>query len=633
MNPANMTRRTFLERSALGATGLITSVRGGPAPESNRPNIVLILADDLGYGDVGCYGQQRIRTPSLDRLAAEGMRFTDHYAGSTVCAPSRATLMLGRHTGHLRTPSQGQVLRQEDAGVAALLKGKGYATACIGKWGLGQEETTGLPTKHGFDTFFGYLNQRHAHNYYPEFLWRGEQRVRLRNTVVRPARKSPGPYAGGASTKRVDYSHDLFTREALTFVEANKERPFFLYLPYTIPHANNEASILKKHGMEVPDYGIYADEDWPEPQKGHAAMISRLDRDVGRLAARLRELGIHERTLVLFSSDNGPHREGGADPAFFKSSGPLRGIKRDLYEGGIRVPLIAWWPGTVPAGTVADHPSAFWDFLPTACELAGVTVPGAIDGVSYLPTLLGRKGQRQHDYLYWEFLERGGKQALRMGRWKAIRQDLRRLPHGPIELYDLQTDIAEAHNVGEAHPNILRQAEALFADIAREHPAPRPFDKPRPVDPGPRPPLPDVHLSQLEPMSATSGYAPLGPPKMNRSIRGQPITVDGKSYERGIGVHAPSELVYALRPDYRRFVAVVGVDDERPGSMAFEVFVDGKCVARTHVLQPKQLWHLDVPLPPGAKRIRLLATDGGDGQGNDHGDWIDAGFIAGPGPQ
>src|SRR6266508_3309124 len=304
-----------------GVLVFVVGSRGVCAEAQRRPNVVFILADDLGYCDLGCYGQKRIQTPNLDRMAKEGMRFTQFYAGSTVCAPSRCALMTGLHTGHcLIRGNARQDLRPTDVTVVRLLKGAGYTTGVVGKWGLGTEGDTGVPTKQGFDSFFGYLDQVHAHNYYPHFLIRDERRITLKNEVPATGEK---PIGSGVATKKVEYSHDLFAKEALDFIEKNKERPFFLYLAFTIPHANNEAG---KKGMEVPDYGIYKDNDWPEPQKGHAAMITRMDADIGRLFARLKRLGLDENTIVFFSSDNGPHKEGGADPAFNRSSGPLRGF-------------------------------------------------------------------------------------------------------------------------------------------------------------------------------------------------------------------------------------------------------------------------------------------------------------------
>jgi arylsulfatase A-like enzyme len=425
------------------------------ASAADKPNLIYIMVDDLGYGDLGCYGQERIKTPCLDRMAAEGLRFTEHYAGNTVCAPSRCSLMTGVHCGNAYVRGNKEIkpmgqlpLPKGTVTVASLLQDAGYRTALIGKWGLGGPGSEGHPNKQGFDHFFGYLCQRHAHNFYPEFLFRNSKRVPLNNKVAN--RREDG---AGVAVERNDYSHDLCAAEALQFVEENKDRPFFLYLALTIPHANNEAG---KEGMEVPSLGDYAELDWPAPQKGHAAMISRMDGDVGRLLKKLEELGIEKDTLVLFTSDNGPHREGGNDPDFNDSNGPLRGIKRDLYDGGIRVPLIARWPGRIEAGTDSDHISAFWDLMPTACDLAGVDTPKGVDGISYLPTLLG-KDQKEHDYLYWEFKTQ---RAVRMGKWKAVQKS----PKDEIEVYDLSTDLGETKDVAAANPNVVKKAQAAFEE-------------------------------------------------------------------------------------------------------------------------------------------------------------------------
>jgi uncharacterized sulfatase len=425
------------------------------------------MADDLGYGDLGAYGQQRISTPRLDRMASEGLRFTQFYAGATVCAPSRSVLMTGQHGGRtwVRGNAGGgdmaaQTLRAEDVTVASRLRQVGYATALIGKWGLGELGSSGHPLRQGFDYFYGYLNQVHAHNYYPEFLWRGEERVELRNVVV-SEEEGYGNFRGGYATERVDYSHDLVVQEAMGWIEQKREEPFFLYLALTIPHANNEASRATGNGQEVPDLGEYADVDWAEPDKGQAAMISRMDRDVGRLLDRLQELGIAEDTLVIFTSDNGHHAEGGNDPEFFDANGPLRGMKRDLYEGGIRVPTIAWWPGTI-APAISHHLGYFGDLMATACELAGATPPAGVQSVSFAPTLRGQpERQRQHRYLYWEFYEQGSKQAVRFGDWKAIRKPM---VTGPIELYDLAEDLGETRDVAAEHPDVVAMAEAFMLE-------------------------------------------------------------------------------------------------------------------------------------------------------------------------
>jgi len=458
-------RRDFLRWAGAGAaawtlagcTDSLHASSGGK--RARRPNIIFVLTDDLGYGDLGCYGQQRIQTPNIDRMAVEGMRFTDHYAGSTVCAPSRCCLMTGLHTGHTYVRGNREIKPMGQlplpAGTVTLprvLQQAGYTTALIGKWGLGGPGSTGTPNQQGFDYFFGYLCQRHAHNYYPEFLFRNDERVPLGNEVA-----GDRPDGAGVATKKVQYSYDLMAEEALQFVEQNKNGPFFLYLAVTIQHANNEAG---KKGMEVPDHGIYADKDWPEPQKGHAAMITRLDRDLGRLFRKLKGLGIDDNTVVFFTSDNGPHHEGGADPDFSDSNGPLRGTKRDLYEGGIRVPLIARWPGRIAGGSATDHVSAFWDFLPTFAALAGAKPPADSDGLSILPTLLGRpEKQKKHQFLYWEFHERGSNQAVRMGRWKVVRFGAT----GKLELYDLTRDLGETKNVADRHPEVVARIGQYLA--------------------------------------------------------------------------------------------------------------------------------------------------------------------------
>jgi uncharacterized sulfatase len=434
--------------------------RAGERPD--RPNFVVILADDLGYGDLGCYGQRRIKTPHIDRLAAEGMRFTDFYAGCTVCAPSRCVLMTGYHMGHCwvrgnagQANREIQCLRDEDVTIAEVLRKAGYATALCGKWGLGEEGTAGVPTKQGFDYFYGYLNQHHAHNYYPAYLFLGEERVPLKNVVP-----GSGDFGVGVATKKVEYSADLITAQALAWIERVKDQPFFLYYAVTLPHANNEGG---REGMEVPELGQYAATDWPPPQKAHAAMISRLDADVGKLLDRLKALGLDDNTLVFFSSDNGPHAEGGNDPQFNDSNGPLRGIKRDLTEGGIRVPLIARWPGKIKAESKSDFVGSFADMLPTLAGLAGASgdVPKDLDGLSLAPTLLGRPAdQEQHDYLYWAFYERGGAQAVRQGRWKAVQQPL----NTPVRLYDLAADVGEDRNVADQHAEVARRLTAVMRE-------------------------------------------------------------------------------------------------------------------------------------------------------------------------
>jgi len=443
------------------ATLLIFSCSSPEQTANQKPNIIYILADDLGYGDLGCYGQQTISTPQIDKMASEGIRFTNHYAGSTVCAPSRCTLMTGRDTGHARVRGNANVpLRPEDTTVAELLKNAGYSTALIGKWGLGEAGSTGTPSRQGFDYFFGYLNQIRAHNSYPDYLWRNEEKVALDNKIEIIDRT----YAkgiGSVAREKKTHSHNLFTKEALQFISNNQDSSFFLYLAYTIPHANNEGIPMGQIGMEVPDFGQYKDEDWPEAQKAHAAMITYLDTDIGRILDRLRDLGIDDRTLVIFTSDNGPHKEGGADPAFFDSNGPLKGMKRDLYEGGIRVPMIAWWPQSIAPGAESDHISAFWDFLPTACEVAGITYNGMTEGLSFLPAMLGQE-QKKHDYLYWEFMEMGGRQAIRKGNWKAVKYGMTGNTDVPTQLFDLENDLGEDLDIAAEYPALVEEMDSLM---------------------------------------------------------------------------------------------------------------------------------------------------------------------------
>ncbi len=417
-----------------------------------KPNLVFILADDLGYAELGCYGQRVIKTPCLDRMAGEGLRFTHFYAGATVCAPSRSVLMTGLHHGHTRVRGnaggQRQALRETDQTVAKVLQSAGYRTALIGKWGLGEEgaASSGLPGRQGFEEFYGYLNQHHAHNHFPDFLWRNETREPTQN-VVTPV----GDLGAGYATKAVQFADDLFAEEALKFVTASKDRPFFLYWSMVSPHANNERTKALKDGAEVPDYGIYAGEQWPAPDKGQAAMITRLDSHVGRFLERLDALGLSENTLVVFTSDNGPHNESHHDLSRFQPSGPFSGIKRSLTDGGIRVPFIVRWKGRVKAGRTSEHVGSLADWFATAAQLAEAQadIPG--DSVSFVPELL-EKPQPGHAFLYWEFHEREFTQAaLYQGRWKGIRSGA---PDAPVAVFDQQTDPAETNNVAGQQPEI-----------------------------------------------------------------------------------------------------------------------------------------------------------------------------------
>jgi arylsulfatase A-like enzyme len=439
-----LSRRHFLGGLAAAASSRLLA-------QAKKPNIVFILADDLGYGDLGCYGQQQVQTPNIDRMASKGMRFTQAYAGSTVCAPSRCALMTGRHTGHAFIRGNQRLdLRPEDTTVAELLKSVGYRTAIFGKWGLGTACNSGTPNRKGFDEWFGYLDQRHAHTYYPSQLWENEKEYFL---------------AGNFGPNHTEYSHDLFTQRARAFVEKQSPgSPFFLYLAYTIPHADNEAAKITGNGMDVPTDAPYSNRTWPQTEKNFAAMITRMDRDVGGLMDLLASRGLDRDTLVIFTSDNGPHKEGGHDPTFFHSSGPLRGIKRDLYEGGIRVPAIAVWPGVIRPGSASDEVWAFWDFLPTAAELSGAPAPRDIDGVSFVPALRGWPMPKR-EYLYWEFHEQGFSQAVRLGEWKGVRRKSR---GAPIELYDLATDIQEQTNVASQHPDVVRQIAGIMISARTE---------------------------------------------------------------------------------------------------------------------------------------------------------------------
>jgi len=423
-----------------------------------KPNIIFIMADDLGYGDLGCYGQELIETPHIDRLAENGMRFTDFYSGSTVCAPSRCVLMTGLDTGHCYIRGNGKNnLRPEDVTVAELLKAEGYATGQVGKWGLGHEGTSGMPTNQGFDYFFGYLDQHHAHLFYPTFLIRDEERVPLKNVVP-----NEGQWGQGIASKKVEYSPELMIDETLDFIDRKKDEPFFLYLPFTLPHANNEAWNETGDGTAVPDNGIYENKPWTKQNKGQAAMVTYLDMMVGKVVERLERHGLIQDTVIFFTSDNGPHSEAGNDPRFFDANGPFSGIKRALYDGGIRVPLIVQWKGKIEPGSTTSLVSGQVDFMATAVDIAGDDLGIPTNGISFLPTLLGKGSEQvKHEYLYWEFYEQGSKQALRMGKWKAVR---RPMLSGPIEIYDVTEDPAEENDLAKKRPEMVATFERIFRE-------------------------------------------------------------------------------------------------------------------------------------------------------------------------
>ncbi len=433
----------------------------GQSPAS-RPNIVLIVADDLGYGDIGCYGQQKIETPNIDQLARQGLQFNQFYAGTSVCAPSRASLMTGLHTGHTPirgnkgTEPEGQTpLPDSTVTFVNYLKKAGYATGAFGKWGLGYITTPGAPDKKGFDQFFGYNCQSLAHDYYPDHLWNNNQRVDLSMNI-------------GADSV---YSADLIHQHAMDYLKnTDSKKPFFVFLPYTLPHGDvllphdsvyqyyqkkfNEQAQVQKQSKPAANAKTFE----PYPHAAFAAMVSRLDKYVGEVMAVLKAKGILDNTLIIFTSDNGPHRENGGDPEFFNSNGPLRGIKRDLYEGGIRVPFVAYWKGKIKPG-ISEQPAAFWDLYPTFLQMAGLPVHNTIDGISLLPSLIKQQQQRQHDYFYWEFHENNGRQAVRWKNWKGVKLNVTTDRNASLELYDLAKDPGEKNNIAAKWPAIVQQLE------------------------------------------------------------------------------------------------------------------------------------------------------------------------------
>lgn len=440
-----------------------------------KPNVIFILADDMGYGDLGAYGQKLIKTPNIDLLAQNGMLFTQFYAGTSVCAPSRSSLMTGQHTGH--TPIRGNYeiepegqrpLPDSTMTIAKIFKNAGYITGDFGKWGLGFVGSSGDPLNQGFDRFFGYNCQRQSHNYFPDHLWDNDQKVVLPNDF----------------TALNQYAPELIQKQALKFIEANQTKPFFMYLSYTLPHAGLQLpagnEVFEKYKAAFKEQPRAIPQKWdgkgyqPQayPHAAYAAMVTILDTYVGQVIAKLKTLGLDKNTLIVFTSDNGPHREGGNDPDFFNSSGSLRGIKRSLYEGGMREPMIVSWPGVIQKGKRSNQTGAFWDFLPTFADLIKQPVPAAVDGISILPTLVSKGKQQQHEYLYWEFHEDGGRQAIRKGKWKGVKNKANHAESARWELYNLEADPAEKTDLAAEQPDLIRQLEKIAAQAHRSSDVP-----------------------------------------------------------------------------------------------------------------------------------------------------------------
>lgn len=455
-------------------TALVSNACSNEEKGKALPNIIYILADDLGYGDLSCYGQTNFATPNIDEMAKQGMQFSQHYSGSTVCAPSRCSLLSGMHTGHsfIRCnkvgnpegiyPVEGQYpIPDSVVTIAEILKEKGYATGAFGKWSLGFTSNSGDPLKQGFDEFYGFYCQGLAHNYYPYSLWHNNEKIML---------------SENEGTKQGSYAPDLIHEMAMKFLENNRDKPFFMYYPTIIPHAElfaKEKYMEKFRGKFMPEvyyqsrdsakrYKIGSYGTQPESHAAFAALITQLDDYVGDIILKVKQLGLEENTIIIFSSDNGPHLEGGADPDYFDSNGALKGYKRDVYEGGIRVPMIVKWPGVVKPGSKSDHISAFWDVMPTLADIAGVSVSHKLDGISFLSSLTGKGKQQQHNFLYWEFHVLGGKMAVRMGDWKSVKLNINNQPQGKTELYNLSNDIGENNDVAADNPEILEKMEAIM---------------------------------------------------------------------------------------------------------------------------------------------------------------------------
>ncbi|WP_037328788.1 arylsulfatase [Runella zeae] len=457
-------------------------------PPTTRPNIIYIYADDMGYAELGCYGQKKIKTPHLDKLASEGIRFTQHYTSTPVCAPARCQLLTSKHAGHSYIRGNyelggfpdslegGQMPLYPGAfTIGRMLQGVGYTTACIGKWGLGMANSSGSPNSQGFDYFYGYLDQKQAHNFYPTHLWENGKSVPLNNPVIDVHKKLTPETATDAAFayyRGKDYAIDKMAQKALAFVKENKNRPFFLYLPFTTPHVSLQApeEAVNEYVGQFEDKPYLGEKSYastPYPRATYAAMITYMDKQVGALMQLLKDLKIDDNTIVMFSSDNGATFNGGVEAAYFRSVANLRGLKMDVYEGGIREPMIARWPQKIPANQVTDHVSVQYDVMATLADIAGYTKPIDTDGLSFLPTLLGQKTkQKQHAYLYWEYPEKGGQLAIRMGNWKGVKTEVRKNRKGPWELYDLSKDESETTNVAAQHPELVREFDEI---VEREH--------------------------------------------------------------------------------------------------------------------------------------------------------------------
>lgn len=471
-----ISRRTFLKQTGMGSLAILINLPG-LAPLKDKPNIIYILADDLGYNELGCYGQKKIKTPNIDKLAAQGMRFTQHYSGSAVCAPTRCMLLTGKHSGHAyirgndEMGDRGDVWKNPDIEgqrpllpntytIGAMLQKTGYKTACVGKWGLGWYGTSGEPNKQGFDHFYGYICQRIAHNYYPTHLWKDGKKHMLNNTYFKAHQKLPkdkdphdpksyAPYSGK------DYAPDFLLKDTLKFIQENKKSPFFLYWCTPVPHVSlqvPEDSLKEYEGVfeETPYKGEKSYLPHRTPRAAYAAMVTRMDRDIGRIFQELKDLGLYENTLIFFSSDNGPTFNGGTDSKFFESNKPFSGLKCSIKEGGIRAPMIVSWPGRIKGNTISHHVSAQWDLMATLAELTGAKAAPDTDGISFLPTLLGKGEQKKHKHLYWEYAK---KQAVRIGDFKGYRKAKAKT----IKLFNLKEDVQEKVDLADKHPDLKKK--------------------------------------------------------------------------------------------------------------------------------------------------------------------------------